>query len=309
MCVEHKGERVLSNIANYFDKLIGALSSFNFTSDLLDILFVTFVLYEFIKLMRGSRTFQLVKGIAFLGILFLLIKVLNMDASEYLLSSVFKDGLLILVVLFAPELRKILERVGRKSFLKDFSFFNFKNSVDYEKTITESINSFCKAAVDMSETKTGALVVFEKDASLQEISSTGTIVDAKASSALFNGLFFKNSALHDGAVVVKEGRIHSAGCILPLTQNTALASELGTRHRAAIGMSEQSDAVVVVVSEETGSISVARNGVLTRDVTSGSLREILLDEFIDKDDDKNEQNNNKLFGKLLNKKGGNKNEK
>lgn len=308
LCAENKGEGTLLNISNYFDKLIGALSSFNFTSDLLDILFVTIVLYEFIKLIRGSRTFQLVKGIAFLGILFAIIKVLNMEASEYMLSTLFQDGLLILVVLFAPELRRILERFGRKS-LKDISFFNFKNSVDYEKTVTESINSFCKAAVDMSDSKTGALVVFEKDASLKEISATGTIVDAKASAELFNGLFFKNSALHDGAVVVKEGRIHSAGCILPLTQNTSLASELGTRHRAAIGMSEQSDAVVVVVSEETGSISVARNGVLTRDVTSGSLREILLDEFINKNDDNDEQNNNKLLGKLFSKKGGNKNEK
>ena len=178
-----------------------------------------------------------------------------------------------------------------------------------EKEVTLTVNNFCKAAGDLSETQTGALVVFEKDAPLQEIIKSGTVLDAQSSPELFNGLFFKNSALHDGAVVVKEGRIHSAGCILPLTQNTSLASELGTRHRAAIGMSEQSDAVVVVVSEETGSISVARNGVLTRDVTSGSLREILLDEFINKNDYNDEQNNNKLLGKLFSKKGGNKNEK
>lgn len=184
-----------------------------------------------------------------------------------------------------------------------------KSVIDYEKITTDTVNSFCKAAVDMSETKTGALVVFEKEALLKDIADSGTLIDAKASAELFNGLFFKNSALHDGAVLVREGRIHSAGCILPLTQNTGLASELGTRHRAAIGMSEQSDAIVVVVSEETGAISVAKNGVLRRDVTTGELREILLDEFITKENKSNQQGGNKFLGKILGKKGGSKNEK
>ena len=295
----------MESIINVFDKLVGAISSFNFTSDLLDIILVTIVLFELIKLLRGSRTFQLVKGIVLLIAVYGLVRFINMEASEFLLSMLFKNGLLILVILFAPEIRKILERVGRQS-LKDFSFFNFTNSVDYEKIVTDTVNSFCKAAVDMSETKTGALVVFEKGALLKEIADSGTYVDARASAELFNGLFFKNSALHDGAVLVREGRIHSAGCILPLTQNTALASELGTRHRAAIGMSEQSDAVVVVVSEETGSISVAKNGKLTRGVSSGELREILLDEFITKENDADQQGGNKFFGKIFGKKGGRK---
>lgn len=296
----------MERISLFIDKIIGALSSFNFTSDLLDILLVTFVIYELIKLVRGSRTFQLIKGIALLAIVFGLVKILNMEASEYLFSVLFENGLIILVVLFAPELRKILERFGRQS-IKNISFFNFNNGVDYEKTVTETINSFCKASADMSETKTGALVVFEKDAHLQDISNTGTIVDAKASAELFNGLFFKNSALHDGAVIVRDGRIHAAGCILPLTQNTSLASELGTRHRAAIGLSEQSDAIIVVVSEETGAVSIAKNGKLIRDVSNGKLREILLDEFIVKDDD-DEQNGRKLKGRIFGKKGGKKNE-
>lgn len=296
----------MDRISLFLDKIAGALYSFNFTSDLLDILLVTLVVYELIKLIRGSRTFQLIKGIGLLAIIFALVKLLNMEASEYLFTVLFENALIILVVLFAPELRKILERFGRQS-IKNISFFNFNNGVDYEKTVTETINSFCKATVDMSETKTGALVVFEKDAPLSDISNTGTIVDAKASAELFNGIFFKNSALHDGAVVVRDGRIYSAGCILPLTQSNSLDSELGTRHRAAIGMSEQSDAVVVVVSEETGSVSVAKNGVLTRDITNGKLREILLDEFIVKDDDDN-RNNKKFLDKLFGKKGGKKNE-
>lgn len=289
----------METISSYFDKVAGALMSFNFMSDLLDILLVGIVIYETIKLIRDTRTFQLVKGIAFLVVIYVLVKIFGMEASEYLLSVLFENALIILVVLFSPELRKILERFGRQS-IKGFSIFNFKNGIDYEKTVTDTVNDFCKASADMSETKTGALVVFEKDASLQDIIDTGTVLDAQSSAELFNGLFFKNSALHDGAVVVKEGRVYAAGCILPLTQNSSLDSELGTRHRAAIGMSEHSDAVVVVVSEETGYVSVAKNGELKRDVTIGELREILLSELIvSKEKDKKEKNkkSNKKFRK------------
>lgn len=292
-------------ISGYFDKLAGAIMSFNFVSDLLDILLVAIVIYEGIKLLRGSRTFQLIKGIAFLAVIYLLVKVCQMEASEYLLSVLFENGLIILVVLFSPELRKILERFGKQS-LKGISLFNLKNNVDYEKTINNTVNDFCKASADMSESKTGALVVFERADSLQEIAETGTIVDAQSSSELFNGLFFKNSALHDGAVIVREGRIYAAGCILPLTQNNSLDSELGTRHRAAIGMSEQGDAIVVVVSEETGKISVAKNGSLSRDVAHGELREILLGELLESNDKVKPSEKIKKIKKS--KKGGDKNE-
>lgn len=292
-------------ISGYFDKLAGAIMSFNFVSDLLDILLVAIVIYEGIKLLRGSRTFQLIKGIAFLAVIYLLVKVCQMEASEYLLSVLFENGLIILVVLFSPELRKILERFGKQS-LKGISLFNLKNNVDYEKTINNTVNDFCKASADMSESKTGALVVFERADSLQEIAETGTIVDAQSSSELFNGLFFKNSALHDGAVIVREGRIYAAGCILPLTQNNSLDSELGTRHRAAIGMSEQGDAIVVVVSEETGKISVAKNGSLSRGVAHGELREILLSELLESNDKVKPSEKIKKIKKS--KKGGDKNE-
>ena len=269
----------MSKIINYFDKIGDALLSFNFLSDFLDILLVAFIIYEGIKLIRGSRTFQLIKGIAFLGVVFAFVKLLNMEASEYILSTLFQNGLIILVVLFSPELRNILEKFGRRS-ISDFSFFNFRNGETIEKEITSTVNDFCKSANDLSDTKTGALVVFEKNAPLQEIIKTGTVLDAQSSPELFNGLFFKNSALHDGAVIVRDSKIYAAGCILPLTQNNNLDSELGTRHRAAIGVSEQSDGVAVVVSEETGAISVAVNGTLMRDVTTGKLREVLLSELI-----------------------------
>lgn len=297
----------MTTILNYLEKMVDALLSFNPLSDFLDILFVAFIIYEGIKLIRGSRTFQVIKGIAFLGIVFAFVKLLHMEASEYIMSILFQNGLIILVVLFSPELRNILEKFGRRS-ISDFSFFNFRNGETLEKEVTATVNDFCKAAGDLSETKTGALVVFEKEVPLQEIIKTGTVLDAKSSPELFNGLFFKNSALHDGAVVVSDSRIYAAGCILPLTQNNSLDSELGTRHRAAIGVSEQSDAIVVVVSEETGAISVAVNGALTRDVTTGKLREILLSGLIS---DKSGSDNNrkrKFFGKNKKNTGGNRNE-
>lgn len=291
-------------ISGFFDKITGAFMSFNVLSDLPDILLVTLVIYEAIKIIKGSRSFQLVKGIALLFVMFAIVKLLNMEASEYLLSIVFENGLIILVVLFSPELRKILEKVGRQS-IKGISLFGFRNNDDYEKIVNDTVNDFCKATVDMSETKTGALVVFEKKTPLQDIVSSGTTLDAVSSTELFNGLFFKNSALHDGAVVVREGRIYAAGCILPLSQNPALASELGTRHRAAIGMSENSDAVVVVVSEETGKVSVAIGGNLQRDVENGRLREILLRELIESDN----KNDNKVKNKKRKNKGGDVDEK
>ncbi|MBO5066384.1 MAG: diadenylate cyclase CdaA [Clostridia bacterium] len=286
-------------LSSVFDKITGAFMSFNILTDLPDILLVALVIYEAIKIIKGSRSFQLVKGIAFLFVVFAIVKLLNMEASEYLLSLVFENALIILVVLFAPELRKILEKFGRQS-IKGISLFGFKNNIDYEKTIKNTVNDFCKASIDMSETKTGALVVFERKTPLQEVIASGTTLDAFSSTELFNGLFFKNSALHDGAVVVRDGRIFAAGCILPLTQNPALASELGTRHRAAIGMSENSDAVVVVVSEETGKVSVAINGNLRRDVENGTLREILLRELIESDS----KNENKDKKKKRKNKGG-----
>ncbi len=281
----------MNSIMNYLDKIWGALLSFGFPSDLLDILLVTFIIYEGVKILRGSRTFQVIKGIAFLVVGYLLVKLFNMEASEYMLSKLFENALIILVVLFSPELRNMLEKFGRRSF-SPFPIFGSKSDSAYRTEVTATVNAFCKAAGDMRESKTGALVVFEREAPLRDIINTGTVLDAKSSSELFNGLFFKNSALHDGAVVVCDGRIYAAGCILPLTQNNSLDSELGTRHRAAIGMSEQSDAVVVVVSEETGYISVAVNGQLTRNVTPPKLREILMDEMLPKNQ---EDENKKRF--------------
>ncbi len=278
------------------DKISGALMSFDFLSDLLDILLVTFIIYEGIRIVRGSRTFQVIKGLIFLLVVYVVINFFEMEASEYLMRPLIENGLLIAVVLFSPELRNMLEKFGRRS-ITDFSFLGFRANKAFNEEVANLVNDFCKASTEMSETKTGALVVFEKETPLKDIINSGTLLDAKSSPEVFNSLFFKNSALHDGAVIVRDGRVHAAGCILPLTQNKDLASELGTRHRAAIGMSEQSDAVVVVVSEETGSVSVAINGVLQRDVSNGELREILLGELIPRMNDE-ETSKNRFFKKF-----------
>ncbi len=298
----------MKEIIAYLEKIWLALRSLDFAStsfisDIFDILLVTFIIYEAIKIIRGSRTFQVIKGIAFLIAVFLIVKLLNMEASEYLLSVLFENALIILVILFSPELRSMLERVGRRS-IKDISLFNFGNSKERERIITATVNDFCKAASELSETKTGALVVFEREAPLQDIIKTGTVLDACSSPQLFNGLFFKNSALHDGAVVVRDGRIYAAGCILPLTHETSIASNLGTRHRAAIGMSEQSDAVAVIVSEETGAISVAVDGKLEHDIQTGRLRELLLESLATATDETNAKDKKKLFGGKGKKNGG-----
>ncbi len=278
------------------ERISGALMSFDFLSDLLDILLVTFIIYEGIRIIRGSRTFQLVKGLIIIVIIYGVISLANMEASAYLMRPLLNNGLLILVVLFSPELRNMLEKFGRRS-ITDFSFLGFRANKAFNEEVSNLVNDFCKAANEMSESKTGALVVFERETPLNDVINSGTILDSKSSPELFNSLFFKNSALHDGAVVVRDGRIHAAGCILPLTQDKDLASELGTRHRAAIGMSEQSDAVVVVVSEETGSVSVAINGSLTRDVTRGNLREILLSELLPRLNEEESDDKKRFFSR------------
>jgi diadenylate cyclase len=278
------------------ERISGALMSFDFLSDLLDILLVTFIIYEGIRIIRGSRTFQPVKGLIIIVIIYGVISLANMEASAYLMRPLLNNGLLILVVLFSPELRNMLEKFGRRS-ITDFSFLGFRANKAFNEEVSNLVNDFCKAANEMSESKTGALVVFERETPLNDVINSGTILDSKSSPELFNSLFFKNSALHDGAVVVRDGRIHAAGCILPLTQDKDLASELGTRHRAAIGMSEQSDAVVVVVSEETGSVSVAINGSLTRDVTRGNLREILLSELLPRLNEEESDDKKRFFSR------------
>lgn len=272
---------MFENFGVYFEQIKRAIVSFNSIGDILDVLLVAFVIYSAIKLIKDTRAFQLVKGVVLLAAVYFLVSILNMEASKYLLSLLFGNLLIILVIIFSPEIRHALESVGRSS-VSNINIFNLKNRDEsaIQESVKESINSVCKACSDLSDKQTGALIVFEKDTMLGEISKTGTLLDAAVTNELICNIFFPKAPMHDGAVIIKDGRVVSAGCILPLTAKNDVSSELGTRHRAAIGMSESSDALVVVVSEETGQISVAEKGILKRNISDGDLREILIKAFI-----------------------------
>ena len=272
---------MFENFGVYFEQIKRAIVSFNSIGDILDVLLVAFVIYSAIKLIKDTRAFQLVKGVVLLAAVYFLVSILNMEASKYLLSLLFGNLLIILVIIFSPEIRHALESVGRSS-VSNINIFNLKNRDEsaIQESVKESINSVCKACGDLSDKQTGALIVFEKDTMLGEISKTGTLLDAAVTNELICNIFFPKAPMHDGAVIIKDGRVVSAGCILPLTAKNDVSSELGTRHRAAIGMSESSDALVVVVSEETGQISVAEKGILKRNISDGDLREILIKAFI-----------------------------
>ncbi len=242
-------------------------------SDLIDIALVALVLYYCIKLVRQTRAFNLVKGIVFLGVVYFIVSTLNMSTASYLFSHLFGDIVIVMILLFQPEIRQAIEGFGRGDFRK-VSLSFLKNSNYVADELKASANNIAKSAANMSEKKIGALMVIEGKTMLGEVLSTGTVVDSAISSAVIENIFFPKAPLHDGAMVIRDNRIHSAGCILPLTQKE-ISKELGTRHRAAIGVTEHSDALVVIVSEETGGISVAHSGELRRNLTLGELIEIL----------------------------------
>ncbi len=250
--------------------IIGSIGIF----DIIDIAILTFLIYKVIDFCLESRARTLLKGIALVILMYALSVWLGMTGINWILEKVVNYGLVILALIFQPELRRALEKVGHSSFgILD------RNNSDIDITMLNCIDSVCKAAITMSEQKTGALIVFENKTPLGEVVNTGTVLDAEASMPMICNVFFPKSPLHDGAMVIKEGRIEAAGCILPLTTNSDIGQELGTRHRAAIGISENSDAVTVVVSEESGIISLTRNGTITRNFNAQSLRQELQNIF------------------------------
>ncbi|MBQ8228220.1 MAG: diadenylate cyclase CdaA [Clostridia bacterium] len=272
-------DNFVSNLLDIWNKLVALIYSYDFIIDTIDILLVAFIAYKLIKFMRESRALHVVKGIILILVVYFIIKTLGMQASTFLFEMLMSSFILVLVILFAPELRHALESVGRSRF-SVFRFLGFsnRNSVSQNRQ-KKAVLEICKACNDMSEKKIGALIVIERDVALNEVVSTGIPLDAVVSKELIGNIFFPNSPLHDGAVIIRDGRVCAAGCILPLTQNTNISSDLGTRHRASLGVSEQSDAVVVVVSEETGQVSVVHKGVLERDVSDGVLIELLTSYF------------------------------
>lgn len=248
-------------------------------ADILDILIVAFLVYKLIGLIRRTSTSRVAKSIVVLLLALWLSGTIGLNVINFLLRTTFELGLLALVILFQPELRRILERIGSSRVSGFLGGHIILNSNEL------AINQTVLACADMAKTKTGVLVIFERDTLLTDQMNSGTIIDADTSAELLKNIFFPNAPLHDGAVIIRDGKIAAAGCMLPLSTNTNLSRDLGMRHRAGIGMSEHSDAVVVIVSEETGSISVAVDGMLKRHLTLSTFEKLLRNELLTDDDD------------------------
>lgn len=239
--------------------------------DIVDILIVAVMVYLLMRAIRGTRAGQLLRGIAVAAAIYALSAIFHLNTVNYILNAVVQVALFAIIVIFQPELRKLLEQMGRLKFLHYLGFSLEPSPEDTE----EVVRNIAAAAADMAETRTGALIVIERGTRLGEYMNSGTQLDANVTAELLKNIFVPNTPLHDGAVIIRENKIITAGCVLPLTANTNLSSELGTRHRAALGLSETSDAVIVVVSEETGKISIAVNGSLTRNLNEASLSKAL----------------------------------
>lgn len=236
--------------------------------DLLDVAIVAYLFYKLSGLLRETRAGTLIKGIILVLIFAWISNLLQLNTINYLLRNLTQFGIMALIVVFQPELRRTLEKVGKT---------NFSNLFTSEKNDVEALAAkIASAASAMSSRRIGALIVLEKGVKISDIVRTGTEIDAKVSSELLVNIFIPNTPLHDGAVIIREDRILAAGCILPLTQNEALSQEFGTRHRAALGLSESSDAVVIVVSEETGKISFTSNGNMSRNYTEETLKKMIV---------------------------------
>ena len=273
-------------MAQAIEKFFGTVWSFIGSVewyDIADIVLVTFIIYYCIKLVRQTRAFHLVKGIVLVAIAFFVVSALNMSTASYLFSRVFSDIVIVLLLLFQPEIRQVVESVGRGDF-KRYLKFLVRSKSEANDEIHNSISNISKAVANMSDKKIGALIVVEGTVLLEDIVASGSRVDSAVSVPVIENIFFPKAPLHDGAMVIRDNRIHSAGCILPLTQSE-LSIELGTRHRAAVGMSENSDAMVIVVSEENGKISVAQGGELLRGISLGELLAALTDFLVADEDE------------------------
>ena len=267
-----------NNISGFFNKVLSVFSTFRF-ADFLDIVVVALIIYLCVRIIRETRAMQLAKGIVFIALVYFVVNLLNMEAATAIFKTIFNNIILIVVILFAPEIRNILEQIGKGTARKNFKTIVHPGVAVELAGIQDCIESTIQACSDLSDTRTGALIVFENDTLLGNVIDSGTMLNARPSKALIKNVFYPKTPLHDGAMVIRNGKILAAGCILPLTKKQ-LNTRFGTRHRAAVGLTEESDAIVIVVSEETGSISVARNGVLTSDISDGELRDILMSTFI-----------------------------
>lgn len=262
-------------LTKVLDTMIRYLRLIN-VSDILDIAITAFLVYKLIQLVRKSRAAQVAKAITILVGALWLSSVLHLNIINFLLGNAMEMGLLALVIVFQPEIRRVLEQMGSGSFGEVL----FGREVRNEEEVEEAISQTVAAYTALSKGKVGALMVFERKTPLDDFIKTGTALNCTVNAELLKNLFWDKAPLHDGAIIVRDGRIIGAGCVLPLTGNVNVAKELGMRHRAGIGMSENSDAVVAIVSEETGSISVAVDGMLKRHLAPETLERLLRNELL-----------------------------
>ena len=264
---------MLDSIAYVINAIWGVFTSIGL-NDIVDIAILSFLIFHGIKLIRETRAQQLTKGILILIGCYLLAVFFNLQTIRFLLKICFQWGFLALIIMFQPELRRVLEKVGRTS-LGGFNFFSSSDSDDNTEHWKKAIDAICDSAASLSSTKTGALIICERKTKLGEQIATGTILNCIPSTAIFGNIFFPNTPLHDGAVFIRNQRIVAATCYLPLSDNMELSKELGTRHRAGVGISEVSDSLTIIVSEETGAVSIAEGGLLKRDVGQDELKKKL----------------------------------
>lgn len=254
---------------NFFNNIMSSIG----ITDVLDILIVAFLVYTVLRFIRETRAEQLAKGLLVLVIGTAIADLTHLYTVHWILSNVMTVGMIAVVVLFQPELRRALEKLGRAKLVR------FVGDMDKDEA-KNMVVEIAKAIESMSQSKTGALMVIERETTLNDIVETGTVIDAAISAEMIGNIFYEGAPLHDGAMILRGDRLYAAGCVLPLTQNKKLSKELGTRHRAGIGVTETSDALVIIVSEETGVVSFAENGQLTRFIDIKRIEKILLTTFL-----------------------------
>lgn len=276
-------------VINFFKEFSSMLPTIK-VMDIVDILVVAFLIYKVIMMVRSTSAARIAKSVLIILILAGVTQLLNMYLLNYILDKILEIGLVALIVVFQPELRRMLEKLGSKNVREILSVKEEQREID--RVIEQTVHA-CEI---MAKERTGVLIVFERSIPLLEYQKSGTVVDACVSSELLRNLFFTKASLHDGAVIIRNDRIAAAGCVLPLTENHNISSDLGTRHRAGIGISENSDAVVVIVSEETGTISVAIGGLLKRHLMPETLEKLLINELIPQEP---EQQDNRFRARLL----------
>ena len=276
------------NIINHI-----ATDPFSIILTIIDFLIVVFIFTKAFEMLKDTRAWQLLKGIAFLIIITFLSDLFNLKILNYILTSIMTYGMLVLIVVFQPELRRALEQLGTSKITKFLGL-----DKDIAAKTKEMIYKVVIAATELSKTKTGALIVIERDIKIKDIISTGIIMDSEISPQLICNVFVQNTPLHDGAIIISENKIAAASCMLPLSSDVDIARELGTRHRAAVGVSKESDAIVVVVSEETGKISIAKDGTLIADLKEDVLKKILIKYLVSDRDYDIKDKAKKRFAKM-----------